>query len=197
MKLDQLYYSITKQNIHYQNVKKELDALKNFLQDNQVKADSAIDIGCGNGLITEKIKKLLGLKTISGLDLNKELLRQAEKRGIKIIEGDMELANLKEKFDLVICYGSLHHARNTDEFAASLKSLSDKYMLIVDNTVRKNIYHKITGSKHFPLESSPYHIRSQEEITAALEKNGCRVVAVKTNKNANIWHDRSFILATV
>lgn len=197
MKLEQLSYSILSFNFHYQNIRKELSLLNEFMRKNQAKIKSAIDVGCGDGFVTEKIRDILGLDTIYGLDLNKVLLRQAAKRGVKTILSDMESVDLMEKFDLVVCYGSLHHAKKIDNFVTSLKKMSSKYILIVDNTVRKNIYHKITGSKYFPLESSPYCIHGAEEIRNALELNGCHIIDVRTNKNANIWHDRSFILASV
>ena len=197
MNIDQKYYSIFSINLHYQSVKKELSLLKDFLKSNKVRIDSAIDVGCGDGNITEKLREILGLEVIHGLDLNKKLLEQAKKRGIKTICGDMDSIKLKKKFDLVISYGSVHHSDDTNNLIANLKKLSDKYILVVDSTVRNIPFHKITGSKNFLFESSPFCIRSREDILDAYKKNKCKDICVKTNLNANIWHDRSFILARV
>jgi 2-polyprenyl-3-methyl-5-hydroxy-6-metoxy-1,4-benzoquinol methylase len=197
MKWEQICYSALKFNLHYQNIKKELETLDKFLKKNKVTVDSAIDIGCGDGRITEKLGKILGLSAIYGLDLNQQLLKQAEKRGVKTIAGDMGAEQHQETFEMVICYGSLHHAKDTRKFIANLKRISKRYILIVDNTVRNNFFHRLTGSKNCPIESSPYHIRKVEEITKAMEENGCRILATQTNRNANVWHDRSFILATI
>ncbi len=198
-KLEQMIYSICgilNHNFHFQNVEKELEVLSQFLHSNKVKINSAFDVGCGNGHITEKLRKILGLNEIYGLDVNKRILEQAKCMGIKTIHGDMSSININEQYDLVISYGSLHHSENIENFIRSLKKLSSKYILIVDNTVRNILFHRITGSRHFPLEPSPFPIRSREEIITALKMVGCNIVALQTNFNANIWHDRSFFLAT-
>lgn len=197
-KLEQMIYSICgiiNHNFHFQNVEKELEILSKFLHFNKVKINSAFDVGCGNGQITEKLRKILGLDEIYGLDLNKRILEQAKYMGIKTIHGDMSSINLNEQYDLVISYGTLHHSKNIENFIRSLKKLSSKYILIVDNTVRNILFHRLTGSRHFPLEPSPFPIRSREEIITALKTVGCNIVALQTNFNANIWHDRSFFLA--
>ncbi|MFQ6124952.1 MAG: class I SAM-dependent methyltransferase [Candidatus Heimdallarchaeota archaeon] len=198
-KLEQMIYSICgilNHNFHFQNVNKELEGLSRFLRFNKVKINSALDVGCGNGHITEELRKILGLNEIYGLDLNKRVLEQAKCLGIKTIHGDMSSININAQYDLVISYGSLHHSKNIENFIRNLKKLSSKYILIVDNTVRDIFVHKITGSRYFPLEPSPFSIRSREEIIRAITKVGCEIVAMQTNFNANIWHDRSFILTT-
>lgn len=198
-KFEQMIYSICgilNRNFHFQNVEKELEVLRKFLHSNKVKINSAFDVGCGNGYITEKLRKILGLNEIYGLDVNKRILEQAKCMGIKTIHGDMSSININDQYDLVISYGSLHHSENIEDFIRRLKKLSSKYILIVDNTVRNTLFHRITGSKHFPLEPSPFSIRSREKIIIALKQVGCNIVAFQTNFNANIWHDRSFFLAT-
>jgi SAM-dependent methyltransferase len=197
MKLEQLYYSIINWNLHYENIAKELSLLEAFLLSNQVEVESAIDVGCGDGKVTEKLKDLLGLRVIYGLDLNKRLLERAGKRGIHTIHGDMESIRLQRTFDVVISYGSLHHARDTRLFIGNLKKISRKYLLIVDNTVRKTLFHKMTGSRYSPIDRSPFPIRSREDITAALDQGGCTVLDAKTNLNDNFWHDITFVLAAV
>jgi hypothetical protein len=67
----------------------------------------------------------------------------------------------------------------------------------VDNTVRRNLWHSLTGSRWFPFESSSYKIRTVQEIITALRKAHCVIVDRFTTLNANLWHDRSFILAAV
>lgn len=181
-------------NVHYQDVQKEQNMLGKFIEKNHIKVKSVIDIACGNGIITKKLQQLLKLNLIFGLDINKTLLDKAKENGIKTILMDFKTMNLKNKFDLVISYGSLHHFENTKGLIMDLKKLSKNYILIVDSTVRKTLYHRITGSKHFPLEFSPYRIRTKEEIILALKQAKCKIIDVKTNLNANIWHDRTFFL---
>ncbi|MFB3855323.1 MAG: trans-aconitate 2-methyltransferase [Vicinamibacterales bacterium] len=134
------------------------------------------------------------MQRISGVDLNHELAERSRGRGVEVIETDMETLLTPSKYDLVVSYGSLHHAADTRQFVRTLGRLSNEYVLIVDNTVRRNIFHKVTGSRHFPLELSPYRIRSREEIVSAFDGE-FDVVSSVTFRNANLFHDRSFVLA--
>jgi hypothetical protein len=109
----------------------------------------------------------------------------------------MTLLSLQRRFDLVVSYGSLHHVEDAAGFIRGLAALSRRYVLIVDNTVRGTAWHRLTGSRYFPLESSSHPIRSVEDIVAGLRDANCTIVGVRTSRNANIWHDRSFILAEV
>lgn|GEM_PF-2414513 len=191
----QWLYSLFKVQIHYQKVDKEINALREFLAPHGIPAKSAIDIGCGDGRVTLRLKELFELDCIWGLDLNKNLLGLAHKRGVKPIHGDMNCITFEGKFDLVICYGALHHSDNIKVAISNMKKLTSGYLLIVDNTIRRIFFHSITGSKHFIFESSPYRIRSREEILNSLMENDCRVLSVRTYPNACIWHDRTFFLA--
>ncbi|MDP3998874.1 MAG: methyltransferase domain-containing protein [bacterium] len=197
MRLDQKIYSLTNFNFHLQNINKELRLLKKFLLDNKVYAGSLIDIGCGDGYVTKELSDFLKIKNIYGLDVNKKLLNKAEKKGIKVIHANIDYYSPMERYDLVIIYGAVHHIKDTEKLIIKAKTMSKNYILIVDSTVRNNFFHKILGSKYFPLDATPYNIRTKEEILKALETQGCRILDEKTDFYANYWHDRSFILASV
>lgn len=194
---DQVFYSLTRHNFHFHNVRAELAALDAFLQERGVRARALVDVGCGDGAITSAVGALLDSRELWGVDLNRALLGHAERRGVRTVCQDMTRMNLSRRFDLVVCYGCLHHIEDTRRFVRGLARLSAGYILIVDNTVRPNAWHRLTGSRYFPLESSSFPIRSVDEIVASLQAANCEIVGVRTNRNANFWHDRSFILAAV
>lgn len=198
MRLDQIIYSFTKFNFHFQNIHKELALLKKFLKSNKIIIKSAIDIGCGDGYVSSGLSKYLNTKDFYGLDINPKLLDKARKRGIKTICANINFYEpSEEKFDLVIIYGTIHHIKDTETLIRKTKKMSKKYILIVDSTVRNNFVHKILGSKYFPLDATQYKIRTKEEIIQALQKEDCKIIDEKTNFYANFWHDRSFILASI
>jgi SAM-dependent methyltransferase len=194
---DQLFYSLTRGNFHFQNVRAELARLKAFLDDQGVHAHDIVDVGCGDGAITAAVGTLLDPAELWGVDLNRRLLARAERRGVRAVCQDMAALSLERRFDLVISYGSLHHVEDTRRFIRGLARLSRRHVLIVDNTVRRTLWHLVTGSRWFPLESSTYPVRSVEDIVAGLIGANCEILGVWTSRNANIWHDRSFVLAAI
>jgi SAM-dependent methyltransferase len=194
---DQIFYSLTRWNCHFQDVGAELGRLKAFLDASGVRPRDLVDVGCGDGAITAAVGALLGFPETWGLDLNRQLLARAARRGVRAVCQDMTLLSLERRFDLVVSYGSLHHVENAAGFIRGLAALSRRYVLIVDNTVRRTVWHRLTGSRYFPLESSSHPIRSVEDIVAGLKDARCTIVGVRTSRNANIWHDRSFILAEI
>jgi len=194
---DQVFYSLTRWNLHFQDVRAELARLKAFLDGHGIRARDIVDVGCGDGAITAAVGALLGPAELWGVDLNRQLLARAERRGVRTICQDMAALRLGRRFDLVVSYGSLHHVEDTGRFIRGLARLSGGHVLVVDNTVRRTVWHRVTGCRYFPLESSAYPIRSVEDIVRGLESANCRIVGVRTNANANIWHDRSFVLAAI
>ena len=189
-------YSLTHLNVHFQDVAREFRRLGQFLEANGVSVPSAVDVGCGNGVITTRLRDLLGLQVISGIERNARLAALAREKGIKVVEGDMERLRGGLRRDLAICYGSLHHSADIGQSIRTLAALSSDYVLIVDNSVRDTWFHRITGSALFPFELSPYRIRTRDEIAAAIRQE-LNLVAVETFPNANVWHDRTFFLARV
>jgi SAM-dependent methyltransferase len=194
---DQVFYSLTRRNFHFHDVRAELAALALFLRAHGVHARLLVDVGCGDGAITGALGALLGSPELWGIDLNRALLALAERRGVRTVCEDMTTLKVVRRFDLVVCYGCLHHVEDAPAFVRGLARLSTGHVLIVDNTVRRNAWHRVTGSRYFPLESSSFPIRSVDEIVGCLKAANCDVVGVLTRRNANFWHDRSFILATV
>lgn len=195
LRFDQIAYSLLTFNIHVQNVEKELDDMKSMMFKHNIAAHSALDSGCGDGKITKKMKHLFKISDMYGLDLNKRLLTQAAKRGIKTVRCDANNVNIAKRFDLVISYGTLHHTKNTDLYIRSLKKTSKKYLLLADLTVRDTLLHKLANSKFCRFDASSYPIRSREEIIRVLKSEGFILIDEKLNKNANIWFDRSIFLA--
>jgi 2-polyprenyl-3-methyl-5-hydroxy-6-metoxy-1,4-benzoquinol methylase/glycosyltransferase involved in cell wall biosynthesis len=80
-----------------------------------------LDVGCGSGWLSEYFARL-GYQ-VKGVDISPDLIEMSRERVARVPYGvdhqtplfcefavhDIELAALDEKFDLVICYDSLHH----------------------------------------------------------------------------------------
>jgi len=192
--IEQYFYSFTSGSVHIQDLEKELRDLGSFLTRNGVVAKSAVDVGCGDGAVTAKVRKVLELDQIHGVEINPRLVGAARGRGLQVVLANILSLEVSGNFDVALSYGALHHFPDATKLISALKRLSRRYVLIVDSTVREILLHRFTGSPRFPFEASPYRIRTAQEIASAMEAAGCRVLGMYTNENANIWHDRSFIL---
>ena len=192
--IEQYFYSFASGSVHVQDLEKELRDLRSFLAGHGVAAHTAVDVGCGDGHVTAKLRDLLQLDSIHGFEINPRLVDKARRRGLQIVLADVLSMTVNGNFDVAVTYGAMHHFRDAEPFIAALRRLSRRYVLVVDSTVRTTLLHRFTGAPWFPFEASPYRIRTVDEIVAAMEASGLRILGRHTNENANIWHDRSFIL---
>jgi len=101
-------------------------------------AESVLELGCGSGHLTERLRDL-GYKVI-GADLNKEMLDIARKRtrGITFVEQDMRNITIDDKFDAVVIFGrSFTYMTTNKDALAALRSIYSRLrkggVLIFDN----------------------------------------------------------------
>lgn len=75
-----------------------------------------MDLGCGDGLFTTKIAKILGVKEVHGVDVNYEALNIAKSRGLNVLRADLNLDDLpyENEFDVVTAFEVIEHLYNTD-----------------------------------------------------------------------------------
>ena len=79
----------------------------------RVEDKKVLDIGCGNGLM---LKDLVRKNEVYGIDISSDLLKQAEKIGIKISLFDFDRNGdfpfLEEYFDAILIFEALEHSFN-------------------------------------------------------------------------------------
>jgi 2-polyprenyl-3-methyl-5-hydroxy-6-metoxy-1,4-benzoquinol methylase len=75
-----------------------------------------LDVGCGNGVVSELIVKLG--HDVWGIDENTKVLKEARERGVKTFEGTLEknFPFKNKSFDVVFCLRVLEHIFNTIKF---------------------------------------------------------------------------------
>lgn len=75
-----------------------------------------LDIGCGNGVVTELISQLNN--KVWGIDENPKALKEARQRGIKTFQVELEknLPFENDFFDVLWCSRTLEHVFNTEHF---------------------------------------------------------------------------------
>ena len=116
------------------------------------KNKSVLDVGCGNGIFLERLKKKINYKSALGFDYSKQMINEAKKRFIKktkFIELDMtdekQLQLLNQKFDYIITKRSLI---NLASFKQQVKVLDKLSKLLKKNGKILSCENSLTNLKN-------------------------------------------------
>ena len=114
--------------------KHALSVLTNYLVDTIAPNSSILDLGCGNGWMSNQISAL-GFD-LTGMDVNGVEIEQAKRVFPEVnfhLENIMNVKN--KKFDLVVIAGAFQYFENTEALFLKLKSiLNDNGKLIIMET---------------------------------------------------------------
>ena len=107
---------------------------------------NCIDVGCGGGIISERLKRLGG--EVTGIDTSKKLIQiaksHAKKNRLNINYQCISTSNFIKrfkdlKFDLVIASEVIEHVDNRKQFISDLSKLTRNGGLVVITTLNKSI----------------------------------------------------------
>jgi 2-polyprenyl-6-hydroxyphenyl methylase/3-demethylubiquinone-9 3-methyltransferase len=150
---------------------------------------SAIDIGCGAGLMTEPLARMGA--SVTGIDAAPENIEAAKAHaaaGGLVIDyraGSVEaIAASGARFDLVTCLEVIEHVADRDSFFAGLAALVAPGGLLVVSTPNRTAasWAVLIGGAEMLMRSIPrgahdwQRFMTPEELTAALETAGLRVI---------------------
>jgi 2-polyprenyl-3-methyl-5-hydroxy-6-metoxy-1,4-benzoquinol methylase len=137
----------------------------------QLKYETVVDVGCGNGdnlIILSHNKKL---KRLVGIDISEEAIKDAFKKihaEYKIV--DIQKEFIDEKFDMVFCSFLLEHVEDDDSTLTNLANMCRKYLLI--STIQGNY------EAYKEWEEKMGHVRNYRvgELEEKLQKRGFRIL---------------------
>jgi 2-polyprenyl-3-methyl-5-hydroxy-6-metoxy-1,4-benzoquinol methylase len=117
---------------------------------------SLLEIGCGKGDFISKIANKYGVETV-GLELNQQAVRDAEKKGISIL--NLPLSELKKDhknaFDIVCSFQVLEHVSDVRSFIEdSLECLKIGGYMIISVPNNKSFINEYVS----PLNCPPHHV---------------------------------------
>jgi len=131
------------------------DEVHRFMQKNNLKINSLLDLASGTGVFLQLMQKDLQIKRCVGLDFSEKMIKfsneNIENKHIEFVYGDMTNFDLNEKFDMVTCnYDAINHIELFDGwksmFKLAYKHLNDGGYFIFDyNTVLKLKDFKMTS----------------------------------------------------
>ncbi|MFM0718710.1 methyltransferase domain-containing protein [Paraburkholderia strydomiana] len=144
-----------------------------------------LDIGCGDGYLTEKIAASGAIMT--GLDYSPELIAAAKARGLDTRFGNAEQMEFSNEFDAAFSNAALHWMRRADALVRGVeKALKPGGRFIGEFAGARNAYY-IRQALHEALtrrgykadEIDPWYLPESREYQEVLEAGGFRVAHVE------------------
>ena len=161
---------------------KDLDALINPIKD---EINSALEIGCGEGYVTQYIKEL-GIN-IEGADVSEKIIKIARNLHPSIkfsVKSIYELSRYNESYDIVPAIEILEHLHNPEKALEEMKKVSNKYLFF---SVPNEPFFRFTNILRLKylrdLGNTPDHLNhwSKRSFREFLEKQNLCKINLKTS----------------
>lgn len=129
----------------------------------QLKPDSILDVGAGEGFVLEKLRVNKIGKKLEGIEYMDEAIELGKKTNpqVKIKKGDIYKLPYKDNsFDLIICTEVLEHLEDPKMALAELKRVTKKHLILsVPNEPLFTIQRFLRGKNILKLGDHPEHIQ--------------------------------------
>lgn len=92
-----------------------------------------LELGAGDGFLTELILKKLNCKKYVATDLSAEGVKKIKKRKIKAFKMDAEKLKFSDNsFDIVCCFDVMHHVNNPKQMASEMVRVAKKKVFLIE-----------------------------------------------------------------
>ena len=162
------------------------NVLKNL---KELNPKSVLDVGCGTGIITKKIKKSLNVEIVS-CDIDTDRLSIASKFfGEKLVTADITDLPFKDSsFDVVIALEIIEHLNDVNAAISEIKRVSKNYVIItVPNEPFFRLANFLRGKNIKTLGNIPDHIHhfNKHSLEKVLSKFFSKV---QVRNNSFFWN---------
>jgi len=118
-----------------------------------------IDLGCGNGNFTLKVKEKIGSISVYGVDIHEPSLREASKKGIKVVKHDLNIFPYpfdSNEFDVIVSNQVIEHLYYPVKFLKEIYRILKPGGYVVISTENlaswDNIFALLLGYVPFSME---------------------------------------------
>lgn len=172
-KLEKILYSFGT-NFSIYDISHELALLREHIPSAFTSRD-VIDIGCGDGKTSLKLRKILQPSSFTGVDISPALVKSAQDRGLKAKVVDVEKQEISG--DLGVLWGVLHHLKTPGK---TLKKINNNFKSLI-------LREPINDRRIFEIA----HKLGRENLleilsTAQIDLHQCKMVET-TRKDAMIF----------
>ena len=138
--------------------KKESETIHHLIKKNKkISGNKLLDVACGTGNHIQFLKKYY---SITGVDLNKEMLKTARKKfsDVSFQQADMMSLHLKKKFDVITClFSSIGYVKTYKNLNRTVASFAEHLkkggVLITEPFFSEKTYH--SGKPHATFVNEP------------------------------------------
>jgi 2-polyprenyl-3-methyl-5-hydroxy-6-metoxy-1,4-benzoquinol methylase len=179
--LEKKYQEVTDQD-YLKSKEARLETFKRDLLEIEKikKIGKILDVGCGPGLFLD-VARSRGWKG-EGVELSRWACECCKKLKLRVINKSLEKAGFKPHFfDVITLWDVIEHVDNPTKLLKQINKLLNKEGILVLNTPNiGSLFAKIMGKKWWNLMSMHIFYFDRNTITNILEKNGFKVIKIKS-----------------
>ncbi len=176
-------------------------------------SERVLDVGCGNGKVTEEIASRLPEATVVGVDSSADMIASARRQfgpetrpNLRFEVADARRLPFDHEFDLVVSFNALHWVPEQEQAMRSIRSVlragGTAQLRLVPAGKRKSLENVIEETRlssrwarYYHGFSDPYLHLTPEEYRALAEQSGFNVKRIRTEAEAWDFQSRAAFVA--
>jgi trans-aconitate 2-methyltransferase len=167
--------------------------------------ESVLDIGCGDGKITKQLGLLLSQGKIIGIDPSESMINEANKyvsdcSNMLFSIGNAENFNLKETFDYIFSFHTLHWIKNKIKVFKNIYTHlkpNGKFVFITscrENQNIANVFNSEKWQKLIKKHGSKFHSSDENKIKDLLQEANLDSLEIKAEYWSRFYSNKNELI---